>query len=213
MTFHMAGGKPIHLQKWKMTRALEYGVRIEETLVSPAYIEVVTFSAIGTFQCGCCHKDINFEDAGNVVHVHVEKLHLICQPCYYHEMSQHQNAHCVDRLHMKFEDNVQLYVDAVEKTPCIEMVDTRFDNFNEKMEHYRTIAQKVAIANELTYLDGKNINDLRQDLLAKRVLRKWKKMVNCRRQAYLFQVLYSQMHDINASIVLAKQHAICLSVQ
>ena len=190
-----------------MTRALEYGVRIEETLVSPAYIETITFSPIGTFQCGCCHKeDICFEDIGTEVYVHVEQNMLICVPCYYDEISQHQNVENVERLVMKFDNHVDLYVDIVEKTPGIEIVDKRFDDFNEKMEMYRTIAQKVATANDLNYIDGKNIHDIRQDLRAKRVLRKWKQMVNARREVYLFQVLYSQLHDINASLLLAKEH-------
>ena len=208
MTYHLLHGNKLYLEKWRMVYCLEFGIRIEETLVSPAYIEVVMFHPKGLFQCGCCRKeDVPFEK-----HVHVDRENkcLLCPECY--QLSQVASLP-VDQLCIKYDEVVEGYVEAGKKLSCIEFVDQRYQDFEEHMGHYQTFAKNVADANDdLIYLGGKDMHMVREELLAKRVIRKWKKLVNQRRQSYLFQVLYSQIHDINASIVLAKQHAQLLCV-
>ena len=209
MASHMVHGYKLHLEKWRMVHALQFGIRIEETLVSPAYVEVIVFNPMGSFQCGCCKKEgISFDESEDV-HVHTDSKCILCAECY----AMCLNAHAaVDKFSMRYDESVDTYLDVGKKLACVEFIDRRDQQFQEHMSTYQKFAEKVAEVNDLTYLDGKNIQDVRQDLLAKRVVRKWKKMVNQRRQGYLFQVLYSQLHDINASIVLAKQHAQLLCV-
>lgn len=204
MGSHLVQGNMLHLEKWRMAHALEFGVRIEETLVSPAYIDVIVFSLMGSFQCGCCKKEkVSFSESENV-HVHTENKYIICSDCY--SMGLSSDA-AVEKLSMKYDQCVETYLKVWKDLSYVEFIDRREHKFQEQLATYRKIAEKAAEMNDLIYLDGKNIQDVRQELLAKRVLRKWKKMVNQHRQSYLFQVLYSQLHDINASIVLAKQHA------
>lgn len=205
MTKHLLTGNAINLEKWRVTRTLDFGIRMEETLVSPAYVEALIISPVGTYQCGCCKQEgIPFADLRPVA-VHIYHQQLLCDTCY-----EYGNQSDVKDILMKFSDDVDMYLQAVTNIQCMEVIDKRFDDFNEKMESYREIARKVAQVNDMSYIDGKNIAEIREELIAKKVLRKWKKMVNLRRQLYLFRVLYDQLHDINASIVLAKEHAICL---
>lgn len=185
---------------------------MEATLVSPAYIEIMLMSPVGTFQCECCHtQNVDFAEEEGVVHVHNDKC-LICKDCYSKRAADQEQASTVKKIYMKFDENLDIFLNSVHNFQLIEIVDTRYENFNEHMETYRDIAQKVAVVHNMTYLDGKSITDVRSELLAKRVVRKLKKMVNIRRKLMLFRVLYSEMSDINAAFELAKQHATCLSV-
>lgn len=209
MASHIVHGHMLQLEKWRMVHALEFGIRIEETLVSPAYIEVIIFHPMGLFQCGCCKKESISFDESEDVHVHTESKCIICSECYTAGLTVHA---AVDKFSMRYDEYVETYLDAGKNLACVEFVDRCDQQFQEHMATYQDVAKKIAEVNELTYLDGKNMQDVRQELLSKRVLRKWKKLVNKHRQGYLFQVLYSQLHDINASIVLAKQHAQLLCV-
>lgn len=202
MTHHLLKGHAIHLTKWRATRILDFGINIEETLVSPAYVEALIISPVGTHQCGCCKKtDIPFEYMKPIA-VHIYDQYLMCDECY-----EYGNLSDVKRIPMKFEEDLEMYLQAITNIGCMEVVDTRFDDFNEKVEANCVIAEQFAQAHNMSYISGKNIANIREELLAKRVLRKWKKMVNTHRQLYLFKVLYDHLHDINASIILAKQHA------
>jgi hypothetical protein len=70
----------------------------------------------------------------------------------------------------------------------------------------KEIAEKVANANSLTYLDNKTVDDLYEEMLAKRVIRAFKNNVCQKVRSKVFKVLYRCTElDIHASICLAQE--------
>lgn len=97
----------------------------------------------------------------------------------------------------------------VEPIMSFEFIDKRFDE--EEMQIRQEELMKTMegmnenLSCEYIYLKNKKIEDIREEFLAKRVVRRWKKMVHTRVRERVVRVLYHCAGmDFNASIMLAK---------
>lgn len=207
---HMNNGHAIHIDKWSYMRTNVFGIKIEDTLVSVRYEDTLFVYPQGHFQCGCCKSQNNVFEICGALRLDNSIRALICQQCALHKLTNtiHMQQHTViNYIKPEFVKNNDILVHILKRYPNIDFIDARLMSF-KNMNGFQDLARNIAFAHDLTYLGGMHLKDVRNMFLAKRVLRRWKILVQKRREFALFNVLYHHLHDINASFMLARKYTI-----
>lgn len=195
---HFAQGLAATIDKWHCVHAKEFGLRIEGTLVSPKFDEVLRLFPCGTFQCASC-RVVHVMDQITPLYINTQTHSLVCQSCTIPSM-----AHLCKAMNVRIESNLPFPSSAFHTYEDMRPhTAEEHDAFNNK---YHIVCQNVAEHHGLTYLNGRTLADVRTELLSRRLVQRWRAITRQRHTARVFRVLY-HCTDIgmDASVVLAKQ--------
>lgn len=153
----------------------------------------------GLYHCSSC-KQQHYMSHDAHCFFNATTSSIVCATC------RAEDDTCVKAYveHLKEED-----IGSAEYCEFIDMRMTDEELQKERQVRRDTVSKVNELpTTEFMYMDDKTIEDIREEILAKRVLRKLKAKVQKRRQLNTFKVLYHCVGiGMDASIMLAKQTA------
>lgn len=200
MIDHLNRGHRCHITHWHGIHREQFGVLFEGTLVSPRVEDVLCIYACGTFQCACC-KQFTAMGTTQMPAFNANIGGMMCRECVVPGTSG------ITYLQIRMATSLEL-----PPSPYHIYTDERPKTDIEKIgrwAHYEAVCRGAAHVHDMVYLNGKTIAHVRAELLAKRVICKWRKFVQRQNAAKMFQVLYNCCNiGLDASIMLAKKTCI-----
>lgn len=199
---HSSSGRALDFQSWKFIHTGRYHVRVEGVLVSPVYAEHLNVHTCGTFECSVCKSQGNPLSLRGYMYSDKPSSMLLCNACVLERNFENVEILFASFNHM---NDFPMLIDLAKETDMIYEDQRNAIDLNANREMILGKCALVAEANDLVYLDGACISDLRAYFLTYRVFQRWKNIVKKRRTVMMFRVLYHYMHDINAAMVIAKE--------
>jgi hypothetical protein len=202
---HYAAGHHMAVEKWVCWHKEEFSLRMEHTLVSPRVEDVMEIYPRGTYQCSCCKSNQTMDE--EFFAYLSEDLRIMCLQCRHTTFHRLRNIRpMIVRM-----PGVSMAMPPWEHLIYIDRRPKTAEERQEKDAYYAEVCTKVAEVHDMTYLGGKAIGDIRTELLAKRCVTRWRKFMQRRNAARVFQVLYRCCDlGLDASIVLSR-HAVMLA--
>ena len=197
---HNSHGFAFQMSHWRIFKILDYGLKIEETLISPRPVPGVVIYPVGTFECSCCKTPNLPMDDTNICYHTVTSI--ICGNCFHSNADQNRHAkpvvlrvNDVDVITSDYPHHIEI-IDHMPKGAALEEYWTKI----------HSMARNAAEVNGMTYLDGKNIEQCRQEILSRWVIKRWRRYIQHNRRSNVFKILYKHGDmGMDAAIFWAKQ--------
>lgn len=170
MTHHYRHALALKLDGWDCTRRTRYEVYLDKRLLYVDNVTMIDFFPRGSFECHRCHKDTPMSHT-QFAYFNYHQDAMICTSC--NDRVKHDMVPAFPRMCARvYGETVDLdsyeHVNLIDRTP------------NEKRTQIqRTIALKraeriVAENPGFIFLDGRCTRDLYHDMLARRVIRRFR---------------------------------------
>jgi hypothetical protein len=182
MNHHNENGRKISLKHWMVIFTNDGMVERDGVLIQIRATKTATIHPIGYCECAECGA-----------YVHMSMVYVT------HAMNDLYCTHCTDPTFAPFQMSIlNANVDEIQQgmptNTMYRMIFTRFDAIKANLLSYY---------HELKYLKNKTTKDLYHDVLAKRVIMKWKRRILQKKVA---SILYTYANiGIDASIMLSQK--------
>lgn len=188
---------------WQMVKHKDVGIRLEGVLISTIEYSYMCMYPKGVYQCGLCEKLRNM-DKDHVGLWDASRSCIICQECNAtHQIPPHNVMNVYTRLEGISESELQ-HNDCIEWVDNTPTSDEMTQMHNDRITWLETINKNYN--SEWVYCMNKNMSDIRQEILAKRVIRRWRQRIVQNIKTKTAQILYNAVGlNIDAAIVLANQ--------
>lgn len=196
---HTSQGRAFCMTHWDVTKHNDVSFHVEGVLISTLPFVYMKMYPCGTFECSRCECTISMS------HEHhcfwdANTSGIVCNHC----KEQVTPSICAMMDFVTEQDFSSIddckFIDKTIPQTQIEAKD------NELQQHLQTINQNMSV--EYIYHNNKKIKDLRDSCLARRVFRRWRRVVECRYRTQVCKVLYHCVGlDIHASLVLCQSIA------
>lgn len=180
---HCITGHSVMMTRWRIMRRREIGLHLDGNLLSVQTQDVRDIYPMGQFQCGNCNKMTPMNE-DKVAYFHKPTKKLCCTMCAITESFIQMRP----LTYRDTENGPELHMDGY-----IEIIDDLDNISDEDRAHTMEVGRKCAEVNNYIFLDGKGIEDIRRDILAKRVLHAFDKNLYNKRLQSLYNILYSHV--------------------
>lgn len=194
---HTSNHHYINMNKWDVTKHNGIALLAQGVLLSTIEYEYMEMYPKGQFYCPKCERTLSMSHN---------------EPCYF---SSHSSCMACATCKEDGDRCVKAYVEHLQEkdigTPEIcDFIDMRMDNqqlCELRIEKRNMLSKVNELPNtEFMYMDDKTIEDIRGEMLAKRVFQKLRSKVQKKRQLMLFRVLYDAVGlGLDASIIFAQK--------
>lgn len=185
---HMAWQFMIHkLFHRRMVRVTEWYAKFyissylaeDGVILIPSVYEFASMFPIGLCECGACGA-FWLPDQHDRMYWDNDELMIVCRDCNQTRNGQTVMMMCTDTSMIRGDPTVQISFE--------EHIDTL-----AALETAHSFAERFAIDLKMHYFGGKDTRQLYQDFLAKRVVRRWRNMMNRRLRQRLAWVLEEKL--------------------
>lgn len=196
INLHVQSGNYIAMTNWDVTKHNGIAMLLQGVLLSTIEYEYMQMYPKGAYCCAMCK---NMQNMSHETH------------CYFHDGLSSivcEGCHTVaDRCVKAYVE--QLQEEDIGSAEYCNFIDMRMsaEELKIEREEKRHIISNVnqISTTEFMYMNDKTIEDIREEMLAKRVIRKMRARILQRRRMNMFRVLYSCVGlGMDASIVLAQ---------
>jgi len=198
---HHLHGFGVNLQRWDCVRKRMYQPLIDGVLVAVELLTYVDFHPCGTFQCGMCEKAHDMSSVSPCYFDYNFQM-IVCSGC--NQTMKPRAIPAFPRMFARMFGEVE--VDAYDHVHVTDVCKNE-----NKMKHCRNIAlkqaQRIAKGSNMMFLDGKSTLDVWHTMLAKRVIRRMKHLLEVNMRKKVAYVLYKKTHlDASTALQLVHQH-------
>lgn len=188
---HQTGGYGVWMKTWSCTHSCSYVISTERNhmFLQPQNHLVLVFP-LGKFECGCCHSTTGL----HLAHWSNDDGYMSCDDCRRKKVLSKRQLPQGNFYHVfTILDDINSWKDLVDIHPIfqkdIEYEDVRGMN-NPFRKELNEKAAMMATTLGMTYMDGKSTRELYHEMLAKRVLRRFRKNRVKKQRGKLAWVLY-----------------------
>lgn len=193
---HTSHGRAFCMTHWDVTKHNDVSFHVEGVLISTLPFVYMKMYPCGTFECSRCEciENMSFEKH---CFWDVHTNGIVCAKCREHvSHTIYASLDFVTEHELSSIDDCKF----IDKTVSQKEIDIKNKGLQE---HLSTINRNMSV--EYIYIDNKKISDIRHSILARRVFRKWRALVQYRNRVRVCRVLYHCIGlDIHASLVLCQ---------
>lgn len=192
MTHHYRHGHTMRLDGWDCTKRSRYEVHLDASLIYIDKVTIIDFHPRGCFDCHRCHKATQMSSA-EYAYFDYNQEAMICTKC--NDKVKHTMVPAYPRMVARVFGDVEL--DSYEH---VRMIDHAANYRRAAIQRTITLKRAARIVEQnpgFIFIDGKSAQEIRQDFLARRVLRKMREHVARQLREKVAYVI-AKMTNINA---------------